>query len=862
MKMMSENCTKIVSPGLPVLRSIPFLLSILLVTAFPSTIAQQLNVLSNPGFENGLSSWSAYGGASAVSVQSFVSHRGQFAALVDDRTHDYHGISTDVLGALSDRHSYTISAWFRLADVTASVDTVQMNMMQVIDDVTNYIPVGVGEITNTGWTKVEGYFMLNEHAPLPTVLDLVIEGPTPGVSFYCDDVSVVPNLLDLLGGYGGFEMGLAGWASFSGATVTVQSLVVRSGSKAALVSDRTQAYQGMGMNVMNTIAQGNIYVLSAWFRLAATTTADDNTVIITMMQEDNSGVVSYTQIGAGTVTSDGWTKVEGEFTLTVSEPPLTDLVLYFEGPAAGVDFYVDSVVLLRLEPVRDWRVETNEGIERNRMRDMRIEVVDSSNAAVIGATVRIRQVRRHFAFGTAVNELLLSDQQYRDFVEENFEWAVPEDQVKWYHTEQSQGVENYTAMDAMYAFCAERDIKMRGQNIFWADENFVQPWVKALDDDALRNAMETRIDSVVGRYAGKFEHWDVNNEMLRFSYFKDRLGDGIRPWMFSKTNEADSNAMRFVNDYDVVNSAQTDNYKKHIQELIDTGAQIDGIGVQGHFWRTNVDPYAVRARLDSLAELGLPIWITEYDSINSNQTIRADNLEKLYRTAFAHPAVGGVLMWGFYAGAQWLGPDAAIVDMDWTVNAAGTMFKALMEEWTTTGNAITGTDGVADLHGYHGKYEVEVESKDGAPPQSSVIYLAPGVGPGTFTIVLDKESPPAKVHIGEVNSVSSMKGKKWKPKLRFRIIDLLTNEKVNDVEFTVVMSYGNKRKEKSCTSNNEGWCQFKLNKIPLSTTSVKIGFVRASGDGVVYDGSNNSNHDGCKVFSENCLIFDILAPAQ
>jgi len=189
MKMMSENRTKIVSPGLPVLRSIPFLLSILLVTAFPSTIAQQLNVLSNPGFENGLSSWSAYGGASAVSVQSFVSHSGQFAALVDDRTHDYHGISTDVLGALSDRQSYTISAWFRLADATASVDTVQMNMMQVIDDVTNYIPVGVGEITNTGWTKVEGYFMLDEHAPLPTVLDLVFEGPTPGVSFYCDDVS-------------------------------------------------------------------------------------------------------------------------------------------------------------------------------------------------------------------------------------------------------------------------------------------------------------------------------------------------------------------------------------------------------------------------------------------------------------------------------------------------------------------------------------------------------------------------------------------------------------------------------------------------------------------------------------------------
>jgi len=353
---------------------------------------------------------------------------------------------------------------------------------------------------------------------------------------------------------GGFESGLAGWTSFSGATVSVQSLVSRSGSNAALASDRTQEYMGIGMNATDEISQGNIYVISAWFRLAAA--AIDDSAIITMMQVDSSGV-SYTQIGDGTVTSDGWTKVEGEFTLTVIEP-LTDLVLYFEGPNAGVNFYVDDVVLQR--PVRDWRVETNEGIERNRMRDMRIQVVDSNRAAVTGASVRIQQVRRHFAFGTAVNELLISDERYQDFVEENFEWAVPEDQVKWYHNEPDQGVEDYTAMDAMYAFCAEKDIKVRGQNIVWADENFVQPWVKALDDEALREAMKKRIASVVGRYAGKFEHWDVNNEMLRFSYFKGRLGDDIRPWMFNKTNEVDPSAMRFVNDYDVVSSAQTDNY--------------------------------------------------------------------------------------------------------------------------------------------------------------------------------------------------------------------------------------------------------------------------------------------------------------
>jgi len=533
----------------------------------------------------------------------------------------------------------------------------------------------------------------------------------------------VSNLLE----NGDFEGGLSGWFSFSGASVSVQSLVARGGSRAALAAGRTQAYMGIGTNVMDVLSQGNVYVISAWFRLAAGA-AEDNAVI-TMMQQDDSGV-SYIQIGAGKVTDAGWTKVEGVFTLDVSESR-TELVLYFEGPKPGVNFYADDAVLSRR--TGDWRVEANEGIERNRKRDMRIAVVDSSGAAVGGASLRIRQVRRHFAFGTAVNERLTWDQKYRDFVEEHFEWTVPEDQGKWYHNEPNKGDENYEAMDAMYAFCAERDITMRGHSIFWAVEKMVQEWVKALDDAALRKALERRIASVVGRYAGKVVHWDVNNEMLHGSYFKDRLGDAIRPWIFQKMKEADPDAMSFVNDFNVVTYTQTDAYKTHIQDLMDAGAQIEGIGAQGHF-DASVDPYDVRARLDSLAELGLPIWITEYDAVNSDPDARADALEKLYRTAFAHPAVGGVLMWGFYAKAHWRGADAAIVDEDWTVNAAGEMYQALMEEWTTTGAAVTGTNGVADFRGYHGKYEVDVLKPS---LQTSEIYLAPGDGPGRYTIELE-----------------------------------------------------------------------------------------------------------------------------
>jgi len=123
-------------------------------------------------------------------------------------------------------------------------------------------------------------------------------------------------------------------------------------------------------------------------------------------------------------------------------------------------------------------------------------------------------------------------------------------------------------------------------------------------------------------------------------------------------------------------------------------------------------------------------------------------------------------------------------------------------------------------------------------------------------------APLAKVHINKAVTRSSVKGKKWKPKLTFKIVDSETNKKVKDVKFTILMSYGKRMRQKTCTSKPKGNCKFNLNKVSSNTASVKIGFVRASGDGVVYDGSNNKNRKGCKLFSDDCPTFDILAPVK
>ena len=340
---------------------------------------------------------------------------------------------------------------------------------------------------------------------------------------------------------------------------------------------------------------------------------------------------------------------------------LTALNLYLEGPPAGVSFHADDV-LVQAVTNYDWKAAANVRIEQIRKRDVRLLIVDADGNPQPGTTIAVKQTKHRFAFGSAINGNI-SNPDYAAFFRTNFEWAVMENESKWYANEPSRSNVTYTAADSITNFCFTNGITMRGHTLFWAVDRFVQPWVTNLSNADLRIHLTNRLNSAVNHFTGTFTHWDVNNEMLHGNYFGNRLGNWVNPWMFQHARSLDTNVKLFVNDYNVVAGNETDAYKHQIQALIASNAPVGGIGAQGHFGAT-VDPFLTEVRLDSLAELGLPIWITEYDSVNSDETARADNLETLYRIAFSKPAVDGILMWGFWAGSHWLGSNAAIVESE------------------------------------------------------------------------------------------------------------------------------------------------------------------------------------------------------
>ena len=85
----------------------------------------------------------------------------------------------------------------------------------------------------------------------------------------------------------------------------------------------------------------------------------------------------------------------------------------------------------------------------------------------------------------------------------------------------------------------------------------------------------------------------------------------------------------------------------------------------------------VKATLDTLARFDLPIKITEFDMNTKDEAAKARGVEALYRVCFAHPAVEGVLMWGFWQGRHWR-PDAALWKKDWTPTPAAEVYHKLV----------------------------------------------------------------------------------------------------------------------------------------------------------------------------------------
>ena len=317
------------------------------------------------------------------------------------------------------------------------------------------------------------------------------------------------------------------------------------------------------------------------------------------------------------------------------------------------------------------------------------------------AKVTVEQLRHEFWFGATLPGSIFNGKaspedlaKFKAVFTSHFNAGVIEGDFKWHAMERERGHVDYSVVDAMLAWADREGIPLRGHCIYWGIPNRVQNWVKELPDDELRLALEQRGRSIVARYRGRFAEYDLNNEMIHANY------------------------------YDILTGLRLADYVKHIQTLRTMGVPLAGIGVQGHLHGDTFDPVALQNALDELAQFNLPIRVTEFNFPGqrskyyttdqkgkltpAEEQAKAAALRQYFRICFAHPSVTGIMLWGFWEGANWI-PQSSLYNRDWTATPAAEAYRDLVyKQWWTRWSGQTNADGYAVIRAFYGKHRVTI----------------------------------------------------------------------------------------------------------------------------------------------------------
>jgi endo-1,4-beta-xylanase len=360
--------------------------------------------------------------------------------------------------------------------------------------------------------------------------------------------------------------------------------------------------------------------------------------------------------------------------------------------------------------------------------DARIAEIRMGNIMVKtkpGAEVKVEQLRHEFLFGTAIpnslaekDENAMSPEDRKMFLKilaENFNYAVHENALKWYDCEKELNVVDYYLADRIWEMCNELNIPMRGHCIFWAKDQYIMSWLKELNNDQLRASVTRRALSVTRHFKGRIEEFDLNNEMIHGDFFRRRLGYGIINEMAWLAKAGNPDARLYVNDYGILDMGyNAGTYIEQIENLLNNGVPIEGIGCQGHLAHaapTITPAEHVQKTLDKLARFNLPIKITECLFVFDDEQIQAQELKKLFPIYFAHPNVEAILMWGFWEGDHWQ-PHSAMWKKDWTPTPQALAYRDLVfNRWWTKISGKADDKGTFNTKAFYGDYLISSGGK-------------------------------------------------------------------------------------------------------------------------------------------------------
>lgn len=296
-----------------------------------------------------------------------------------------------------------------------------------------------------------------------------------------------------------------------------------------------------------------------------------------------------------------------------------------------------------------------------------------------------------FKVGVALNISQVSGEipEASSLVTKHFNSTTPENLLKWEEIHPRPGEYNFDPADQYVSFGEKKDMFVIGHALIW--HNQVPDWVfkdsqgDTMASDSLLERMKEHITTVVGRYKGRIDGWDVVNEAVL-----DQGGMRNTPWhkilgaeyiakAFEYAHAADSSAELYYNDYNLWKAAKRQEVITLVKQLQERNIPIHGIGMQAHLGLKNPPLNNVEESIKAFSDLGIKVMITELDidvlpgdedtgsqdsaelnpyskdlpdSVQQKLTQRYVELFKLFKRHSAD--IDRITFWGLNDGQSWL----------------------------------------------------------------------------------------------------------------------------------------------------------------------------------------------------------------
>ena len=233
--------------------------------------------------------------------------------------------------------------------------------------------------------------------------------------------------------------------------------------------------------------------------------------------------------------------------------------------------------------------------------------------------------RKDFHIGAALSldQVAGQDAAAVALIKEHFNSITAENILKWQAVHPEPEKYHFEPVDQLVALGEKNKMLIIGHTLVW--HNQTPAWVfqdgagKPATRELLLQRMRDHIHTVVGRYKGRIQGWDVVNEAVeddgspRRTKWREIIGPDYVQKAFAFARAADPKAELYYNDFNMWKTGKVEAVVRLVRDLQSQGVRVDGIGMQGHWGLDYPTIDEADAAIRAFAALGVKVMITELD---------------------------------------------------------------------------------------------------------------------------------------------------------------------------------------------------------------------------------------------------------